>query len=82
MALIIVLAFLLILLQGCVVTCGNWRHPVRGCIEFDADRETCLLQVSLKSGKDYSNCLHVYNSHCNGIVAKCMEMLGWETVKR
>lgn len=77
MALLILLVFLLTFLPGCVWTCGNWRHPVKGCIEFDADRETCLLQISLKTGKDYSNCLHVYNVQCNGIVEKFMKELGW-----
>jgi len=77
-----VLAFLLIFIPGCVWTCGNWRHPVKGPIEFDADRETCLLQISLKTGKDYSNCVYVYTPYCNGIVEECMEELGWVTIKR
>ena len=78
----LILVFLLIFLPGCVWTCGGWMHPVRGCIEFDADRETCLLQISLKTGKDYSNCVHVYTAYCNGIVDKCMKEQGWDTVKR
>jgi hypothetical protein len=78
----LILALLLVFLSGCVWTCKGWRHPVNGCIEYEADRETCLLQISLKTGKDHRNCVNVYTPYCNGIVKKCMEELGWETVKR
>lgn len=77
-----ILALLLVCLSGCVWTCGGWRHPVYGCIEYEADREDCLLQISLKTGKDHRNCVYVYNPCCNGIVEKCMEDRGWKRVRR
>jgi len=76
----LILALLLISLPGCASRVGNWSHPVKGFIDFDADRETCLIRMSLKSGRDYSNCL--YTSNCDFMISDCMKEVGWVYVER
>ena len=73
------LIFLLILLPGCVWRVGNWTHPYKSPMDFDVDKETCLIQMSLKSGKDYSDCL--YTADCEYMICDCMNEAGWVDVR-
>jgi hypothetical protein len=74
------LAIFLTCRHGGVWTAGNRAHPFKGLIAWDADKETCLLQTSLKTGRNSCDCTH--KPEGDGLIKDCMEKTGWFPVKR
>jgi hypothetical protein len=74
------LAIFLTCLHGWAWAAGNRAHPFKGLIDCDADKETCLLQTSLKTGRNSCDCTH--KPEGEGLIKDCMEEQGWFSVKR